>query len=222
MTLTIAHRGASAQETENSLAAFRTAKTMRADAVELDVHATSDGALVVHHDPTIGGDSIAALPVAAVTTHRLANGEPVPTLEQALETLDGIDVFVEVKDLDARHDACLFDVLDHGPTPDRYQVHSFDHRIVERLWARRPGMRYGVLRCAYPVAPLAGVAEAGAQALWQLESLIDPALIRAAHAADLVVYAWTVDEPDRMQELAKWGVDGLCTNVPDVAKAVTE
>jgi len=53
--LVIAHRGASGYEVENSLAAFRAAARLRADAVELDVHAAADGTLVVHHDETIGG-----------------------------------------------------------------------------------------------------------------------------------------------------------------------
>ena len=63
--LVIAHRGASSVELENSLAAFRAARGHGADGVELDVHATIDGEIVVHHDPSIMG-----LPIAQTRANR--------------------------------------------------------------------------------------------------------------------------------------------------------
>ena len=75
----IAHRGASAIELENSLAAFRAAAGQGADAVELDVHATQDGELVVHHDPSIMGLPIAQASMRDLSRLRLPNGEPLPT-----------------------------------------------------------------------------------------------------------------------------------------------
>src|SRR5688572_25175612 len=92
----IAHRGASAHDTENSLAAYRRAIALGADGIELDVHATRDGHLVVHHDPALPGlGPIAELEAALVRSHRLANGEPVPSLPQALEAIGDRDVWVE-------------------------------------------------------------------------------------------------------------------------------
>src|SRR5207249_7146490 len=83
--LVIAHRGASARELENSLAAFRAAGPLGADAVELDIHATADGTLVVHHDEAVAGRHIPHLTGRQVRELRLQNGEPVPTLPEALE-----------------------------------------------------------------------------------------------------------------------------------------
>ncbi|MDO8665828.1 MAG: glycerophosphodiester phosphodiesterase family protein, partial [Gemmatimonadales bacterium] len=85
--LVIAHRGASGYEVENSLAAFRAAHTLGADAVELDVHATADGALVVHHDEMIGPHHIAHCSLKEVRAQPLKNGESVPTLEEALAVI---------------------------------------------------------------------------------------------------------------------------------------
>ena len=83
----IAHRGASGYEYENSLAAFRRAVMLDADGVELDVHATRDGAFVVHHDrelPDVG--AIPLLSLAEVRAARLRNGERVPLLSEVLAT----------------------------------------------------------------------------------------------------------------------------------------
>ncbi|MBI2615573.1 MAG: hypothetical protein HYW52_07870 [Gemmatimonadetes bacterium] len=82
--MVIAHRGASGYEHENSLAAFRAAVRIGADGIELDIHDTADGAIIVHHDPLVDGRPIRELPGALVSRHRLPNGEPVPTLGQAL------------------------------------------------------------------------------------------------------------------------------------------
>ncbi len=217
--LVIAHRGASAYEYENSLAAFRAAVRLGADGIELDVHDTGDGALVVHHDPSLGGRPIRELTAADLPAQRLPNGEPVPTLAQALAAI-GRDcrVFVEVKSLAPPHDAALFAALDAGPAPAHYHVHGFDHRIVQRLTSQRRGLVGGVLSTAYPVDPWRQLSDAGAQELWQEAPVIDRALVDGAHQRGFRLYAWTVDDPQRARTLAALGVDGLCTNRLDVIR----
>ena len=133
MTLVIAHRGASRDEPENSLAAFRTAVAQDADGIELDIHGTTDGELVVVHDPVIDGTPIGALPASAVRRHRLENGEVIPTLTDSLKAIGlETDVFIEAKTLAATCDDALLAVIDAAPSPGRCQVHAFDHRIVHR------------------------------------------------------------------------------------------
>jgi len=207
-------------EPENSLAAFRRAVDLGADGVELDVHATSDGALVVVHDGTFAGQALSALTLDRLRAHRLANGEPIPTLAQALDTIGPhTDVFVEVKTLAPHLDAALLDVLDRGPAPPRCRVHSFDHRVVRRLCERRPALAGGILSVSYPVNPVAQLTDARAVDLWQEQALVDQSLVAAVHAAGGRVHAWTVDQPDRMRLLRDLGVDGICTNRPDVGVA---
>jgi glycerophosphoryl diester phosphodiesterase len=219
--LLIAHRGASAYELENSLAAFRLAVEQGADGIELDVHLTVDGVPFVHHDPQVGSLLISDATAAAIGALKLANGESVPTLAAALHAIGtATEVFVEVKSLDAVHDMQLLACLADGPAPDRYRVHSFDHRIVRRLKDQRPELSCGVLSASYPVHPLRPLQDASAGTLWQHESLVDAALIAAVHGSGYRVYAWTVDQPDRLRTLAEIGVDGVCTNHPDVAREV--
>ena len=221
MTLIVAHRGASAYDVENSLSAFRLAAAMGADGVELDIHVTADGVPVVHHDPVAGRYPIWRTALEELRRHRLANGEPIPTLAEALETIGhDLQVFIEVKGLAERHDRALLEVLAAGTAPKRYAVHSFDHRIVHRLRQQHPELSVGVLSTSYPIDPVRQARDAGAMRLWQQESLVDDALISACRAAEVLVYAWTVDESDRMRTLASLGVDAVCTNRPDFAREV--
>ncbi|HEY8105295.1 MAG TPA: glycerophosphodiester phosphodiesterase [Gemmatimonadales bacterium] len=212
----IAHRGASGYEYENSLAAFRRAVMLDADGVELDVHATKDGRMVVHHDAALPGvGPIGGLDLLALRQTRLPNGEPVPLLSEVLDLMGNRDVWVEVKALDPTWDGELLKVLDGGPAPGRYAVHSFDHRLVRRLGAARPGLRRGVLLSAYLADPVSAMEAAGASTLWQEWHYVDEELVRTVHAADRTIIAWTVNELADLRRLAHLGVDGLCGNYPD-------
>jgi glycerophosphoryl diester phosphodiesterase len=212
----IAHRGASGHATENSLAAFRRAVALGADAVELDVHATRDGVLLVHHDATVEGlGTIATHTCAALATHRLANGEPIPTLAQALEACEGVEVWIEVKTLPAALDRLLLETIDRAPAPDRCAVHGFDHRIVARLGRHRPTLRRGALLASYLLDTVGAIRETGAKTLWQECHLIDESLVQTAHLSGLAIVAWTVNDDIDARRLTALGVDGLCGNFPD-------
>jgi glycerophosphoryl diester phosphodiesterase len=212
----IAHRGASGYEYENSRAAFRRAVMLDADGVELDVHATRDGAIVVHHDPEIPGfGAISLLSRAEARQVRIRNGEPLPLLSEVLDLVGDRDVHVEVKSLPEEHDGELLEVLDHGPAPQRYAVHSFDHRIVRRLGVCRPELKRGILLSAYLDDPVAAMRGVGATTLWQEWQQVDQDLVTQLHDAGFAIIAWTVNEIGDMERMARLGVDGLCGNYPD-------
>jgi glycerophosphoryl diester phosphodiesterase len=187
-----------------------------ADGVELDVHATSDGGIVVHHDPDIpGAGPIAQLTVAGARKALLRNGETVPLLSEILELVGDRDVWVEVKSLPQRYDTALFAILDQGPSPDRYAVHSFDHRIVHRLGEARPSLRRGILLSAYLRDAVAVMQSVGATTLWQEWQQVDQDLVNQVHQAGGTVIAWTVNEIGDLDRMVRLGVDGLCGNYPD-------
>jgi len=221
--LVIAHRGASARELENSLAAFRAAAALGADAVELDVHAAADGTIVVHHDPAIAGQSISQLTAKHLAALRLANGEPIPALADVLGALGtALQVFVEVKSLAPKFDERLLGVLRDGPNPSGYAVHAFDHRVVLRLGNLWPALRRGVLDASYPVRPLAALRDAGATILWQEHTLVDRSLVDLLHGAGMQLIAWTVDDASETRQLLEIGVDGICTNRPEVGRRTVD
>jgi len=212
----IAHRGASGYEYENSRAAFRRAVMLDADGVELDVHATRDGTIVVHHDAEIPGfGPIALLSRAEARQVRIRNGEPLPLLSEILELVGDRDVYVEIKSLPETHDEELLAVLDRGPAPARYSLHSFDHRIIRRLGGCRPDARRGILLSAYLADPVAAMRGVGATTLWQEWQQVDRDLVTRVHEAGFSIIAWTVNEIGDLERMARLGVDGLCGNYPD-------
>ena len=215
----LAHRGASGYAVENSLAAFREAIRLGADGVELDVHADRDGGLVVHHDPGIAGlGPIASHTLASIRAVRLANGEPIPTLSEALVVLSGLEVWIEVKALPPSCDATLLRFIDDSPTPSRCAVHSFQHAIVARLGALRPSLCRGILLDSTPDDPAGLMRASGATVLWQEHHLIDASLVNAVHGERGEVIAWTVNERTEARRLAALGVDALCGNDPDLLR----
>ena len=218
--LIIAHRGASGYEIENSLAAFRAAGELGADAVELDIHSTADGALVVHHGETIADHHIAHCTLEDVRAHPLANGEPIPTLREALDVIvPKMIAYVEIKYVAKAADERLFEVIERSGAPNRVALHSFDHRIIRRMGEKRPFIRRGVLSASYPVYPVRSLEDADASILWQHHQHVDYLLVASVHGAGKAVFVWTVNDPAEVRRFLALGVDGICTDFPDVARA---
>lgn len=220
----IAHRGVTRDHLENSIGAFARAVELGADGVELDVHCTADGVVLVHHDPVLRGTSsdaaLAGRPIAALTSgeaasFRLADGQAPPTLAQVAHTLGGpLTLYCELKG--ASTAGAALDVL--RQYPGQSAVHAFDHRQIADARTVAPTTPRGVLEVSRHVDPAAVLRAVGARDLWQLAEFVDEALVRDVHAAGGRVIAWTVNSAQQMERFAAWGVDGLCTD--DVALAL--
>ena len=221
-TAVIAHRGASRAEQENTVAAFRRAAEMGADAVELDVRRTADGVLVVHHDPRLGdGRTIIETAAADLPAQ-------VPTFAEALDACAGMWVNVEIKndgsepDFDPT-DSIADDTIAHlvGRHEDhRWVISSFRMETVDRCRALAPTIRTAWLCAAAPEGIAQTLVTKGHIALHPWVALLARSTVEECHAAGVQVNTWTCDDPERMAELIGWGIDGICTNVPDVALAV--
>lgn len=216
----IGHRGAPRERPENTLASFLRALDLGADAVELDVHATSDGVVVVHHDfipradsnvATLRGRPIAALTAAELETFQVS-GEPIPTLTDVLEAIGSrATVYVEIKGHDI--EAAVVATIASVRSAQHVAVHSFDHRAVVRARAMQPTLASGILSASYLIDPQGALRAANARDYWQEASMLDEALVDAVHAGKGRVIAWTVNDPEHARRLASIGVDGICTDV---------
>jgi glycerophosphoryl diester phosphodiesterase len=212
----IAHRGAKRELPENSIAAFRRSFERGADAIELDVHATSDGVVVVHHDPTIdratrtAGRAISGMTWDELRQVELAPGVGVPSLADVLAgTPPTKTVYVEIKGDGI--EVAVIGVIRAAAVP--CAVHSFDHQAIARCRELAPEIPRGIL---FEKAPddvmLQGLRTYGARDLWPRWDLIDAPLVAEAHDAGARVIAWTVNSVRSARSLADMGVDGLCTD----------
>jgi glycerophosphoryl diester phosphodiesterase len=214
--LVLAHRGASVAAAENSPAAFALADTMGADGVELDVRRAPDGRLLVVHDPLPGS-------LADIDTLGAA------TLAEVLDACgDRMLVNVEIKNwrTDSFYDptmALVPPILDElrrrgSNAAHRWLISSFSWSTVAACREYAPEIATACLTSArVDAATIEQLAAAGHQALHPWEGQLDESLVSACHRHGLAVNAWTCNDPGRLVELRDLGVDGVCTDVPDVA-----
>ncbi len=225
MAAVIAHRGAGDAASENTLEAFRLARELGADWVELDVRRTVDGVAVVHHD--------AHLADGRRIGHMNADELPdyVPSLAEALEACDGVGVHLEIKNLpdDPDYDSenlvadAVAGLIAAYLGPDRAVVSSFNVAAVQAVRAVDSSIPTALI-CGI-VSPQHAVERARANemsAVHAFDAMCDSSFVRRAHDAGLIVNAWTVNDARRMAELLDMGIDGLITDVPDVARAVVD
>ncbi len=218
----LAHRGASRAERENTVDAFRRAHEMGADGVELDVRRTADDVLVVHHDPRVGDGRVIR------QTQSAELPEHIPTLDQALDACAEMWVNLEIKNDENEPDFDpsewvadrTMELLDQRGESERWLMSSFRIETMDRCRTVAPQVRTAWLTSITPDDAVETLVARGHVALHPWVRLLDRGMIDRCHAAGIVVNTWTCDDPVRMRELIQWGVDGICTNVPDVARAV--
>ncbi len=227
MVRVIAHRGASAAAPENTVEAFRLARSLGADWVELDARRTGDAQVVVHHDAELAdGRTI-------VDLLRSELPDPVCDLTDALDACEGMSINIEIKnwpadpDFDeseavARHVVAL---VQERSLHDRVLISCFHYPTIALVRELDPTIPTAFLHLLIDRSwdeLAADVAAAGHTALHPWDGLVDESLMAAATAHGLEVNVWTVDDPGRMAELIALGVDGLCTNVPDIARRIVD
>lgn len=221
MVRVIGHRGASATHPENTIEAFQAAAEQGAHGVELDVRRSADDVLVVFHD--------AHLPDGQVVREVAAVDLPpsIPTLAEALEACADSWINIEIKnmpddpDYDAEHglSVAVAGLIMAFGAADRVIVSSFDISSVDRIRSIDPTIptAWLVWGGADPGSLIDRSVAHGHQAIHPADLLVDEAFVRRAHDAGLEVNVWTVDDPDRIRQLAAIGVDGIITNAPTVA-----
>jgi glycerophosphoryl diester phosphodiesterase len=228
--LVLGHRGSPRRARENTLEAFALAREDGADGVELDVHRTRDGVLVVHHDADVAGFGVLA--EHAVADVRAAHPW-IPTLAEVLDECRGLLVNIEIKnsprdadfDPDESAAAAVVDLLAARGASDRVLVSSFHLPSIDRVHALDLAVPTGYLTVMKPppLDAIAAVVVGGHHSVHPFFGVLADAgaatVVAAARVAEVAVNPWTVDDPDEIRRLAAAGVDALITDVPAVARA---
>jgi glycerophosphoryl diester phosphodiesterase len=233
----VAHRGGALLWAENSLTAFREAIALGADLLELDVHLTRDGEVVVIHDPTLERTTTGRGAVRNMTWAELrgltlrGTAEPIPRLRDVLELAapSAAGLLVEIKvgvDRVAYPgiEEKVLALLSDAGVLDRTTVMAFDWTILARLRAQSARVRLtGLLSergAALRGSARAAVAQLhalGASDLGIEHTLLTADLVAAARAAGLTIGVWTVNEPADLSRALAAGVDYVTTDRPDLA-----
>jgi glycerophosphoryl diester phosphodiesterase len=238
----LAHRGGSLHPpnvgVENTLRAFTEAVSMGFRYLETDVHATSDGVLVAFHDEDLARVTdrpglITDLPWRQVKAARIGGREPIPTLDQVLESLPQTRVNIDIKSPGAIEP--LWATIRAHAAYERVCVGSFSNRSLaafRRLAGPRVATAAGRLGTAamrfLPAAVTSWLATP-AQVLQiprtyviagREVALVTPALLGTAHRLGKQVHVWTIDDADEMTELLELGVDGIVSDRIDVLRDV--
>ena len=218
MAKIMGHRGAPADEPENTLSSFRRALAVGVAAVEMDVQLTKDGRLAVIHDETLDRTTNGRGPLRDFTLAELKNldagrGEPIPSLEEVFDLVQGkADLVVELKQPEAA--GALLDFFQKRRAFEGTTVVSFWHPAVKALKQAEPRLNTGVLLVGCPADPvgLARAARAGTLAL--NFRYVNRELVDAAHQQDIKVMVWNIDDPDTLTPYLAMDLDAICTNRP--------
>jgi glycerophosphoryl diester phosphodiesterase len=223
--LVIAHRGASGERPENTPTAYELAVKQRADMIEIDLHRTRDGAIVITHDAELaalcGRGEIADATLAEVRALDAGDGQRVPTLDEVLDAFGARVAFnLELKrGVDAVYDgmeAQALEAVESRSLASRTLWSSFYDPVLERLRSLSDAARIGLLISRrFPHDFVARARAIGAEAVHPEAKVASPELIRTAHDAGLAVHVFTVDDAKEMRRFLEMGVDGIFTNYPE-------
>ena len=212
---------------ENTMASFERALELGADWVELDVHLSRDGALIVIHDETLerttnGHGQVREHTLAELRTLDAGDGQHIPTLDEVLAWARDRKTVVDIEIKNApiyypNIEDKVVAAVNEAEMIERVIVISFDHAAVKRVKELDSRIATGVLYGCRPLdggVPLAH--DARADAVLPHWTYITAEDVQLAHNAGISVAPWATSDPDAMRHLIDCGVDAIATNHPDV------
>ena len=236
-TLVIAHRGASAYSPENTMEAFRLAVDMKADGIEIDVHFSKDGHIMVLHDEKIDRTSNGQGKVTDYTLEELKffdfgckfknayTGTKIPTLDELYELLLTNDMIlnIEIKTSDPKMPRALYEITKKYGLEDRIIYSSFDHLQLARMLEVNkdafvaPLYSFNMLNAWDYAENMKALAS---HPNYKQITVNFPEYVEKCHEKGIRVHPWTCDAPEVITALAEAGCDAIITNVPDKAREV--
>jgi glycerophosphoryl diester phosphodiesterase len=223
----IGHRGASAQAPENTFASFDLAISQGADAVETDIRATKDGALVLMHDATVdrttnGRGAVGELRLAEIEALDAGSwfgprfaGERAPTLDGFLARYARrLPLVLEIKEPGTV--AGIVDLVNQHQAEATYV--SFHVAALERVLQITPEARVGILTTTLDEELMTRAAGLGSGELVALASAVTLELVQSVHRLGLAIRAWGIRDVGSLLRVASMGVDGVAVDWPGAAR----
>lgn len=249
--LVMAHQGGADLAPSNTMAAFRNAAQMGVDVLELDVHTTKDGVVVVIHDATVDRTTNGVGSVHDLTLSELqkldagyrfspdngqtfpfrGQGVAIPTLQEVLSAFPALRINIEIKQADPPMEQAVAELIQQAGAQNRVLVVASNQDVIERFRALMPDVATGAsesevrgffyaqtLRVSAFYRPTADALQVPEN--FGSIQVLSPHFVQAAHAREVAVHAWTINDPEAMRRLLAMGVDGIITDRPDLALEV--
>ncbi|EDY60621.1 MULTISPECIES: glycerophosphodiester phosphodiesterase family protein [Streptomyces] len=218
--LTIGHRGVMGTEPENTLRSFVAAQQAGLDVIELDLHLSKDGALVVMHDTDVDRTTDGTGPIAEKTLSELraldaGRGEHVPVFEEVLDAVRS-PLQAEIKDLGAAR--ALAEVLLRRDLVSRVEVSSFHDEAIAEIGRLVPGVRTALIGSRFGPDIVERAVEAGAETVCLNIRRLTLEVVQAARKADLKIIGWVVNTQDQLRLVRALGLDGATTDYPEIKR----
>ncbi|MFF4117001.1 glycerophosphodiester phosphodiesterase [Streptomyces sp. NPDC001714] len=218
--LTIGHRGVMGVEPENTLRSFVAAQQAGLDLIELDLHLSKDGALVVMHDAEVDRTTDGTGPIAEKTLEELrgldaGRGERVPVFEEVLDAVR-TPLQAEIKDVAAAR--ALAEVMQRRDLVSRVEVSSFHDEAVAEIARLVPGVRTALIASRYGTDVVERAQEARAATLCLNIRRLTLEVVEHARKADLRVIGWVVNTQDELRLVRALQLDGATTDYPEIKR----
>ncbi len=224
--MVIGHRGAPAQAPENTLLSFETALRMGADMIELDIQQTADGHIVCIHDEEVdrttdGHGNVCELTYDQIRALDAGSGQRIPLLTEVLDFAKGkIGVNIEIKAPNIEERALK--MVKERNMLGEVIFSSFLHKSLVKVKSLEPRAFTAVLYSSEMDDVVTYAKGLGADAINPLFFILDEETIRTAHEAGLRVYPWTLNDEEFITEYVRLGVDGVISDMPDLAAKVID
>ncbi|MET8450538.1 glycerophosphodiester phosphodiesterase [Streptomyces sp. NPDC005209] len=218
--LTIGHRGVMGVEPENTLRSFVAAQQAGLDLIELDLHLSKDGALVVMHDAEVDRTTDGAGPIAEKTLAELraldaGRGERVPVFEEVLDAVQA-PLQAEIKDVAAAR--ALAEVMLARDLVSRVEVSSFHDEAIAEIARLVPGVRTALVASRYGTDVVDRATAVGATTLCLNIRRITLEVVEHARKADLRIIGWVVNTQDHLRLVRALELDGATTDYPEIKR----
>ncbi|MFE5688488.1 glycerophosphodiester phosphodiesterase [Streptomyces sp. NPDC056512] len=218
--LTIGHRGVMGVEPENTLRSFVAAQHAGLDLIELDLHLSKDGALVVMHDADVDRTTDGRGPIADKTLAELraldaGRGERVPVFEEVLDAVSK-PLQAEIKDVAAAR--ALADVMLRRDLVSRVEVISFHDAAIAEIARLVPGVRTALVASRYGTDVVERATTVGATSLVLNIRRLTQEIVERARKADLRIIGWVVNTQDDLRLVRALGLDGATTDYPEIKR----
>ncbi|WP_276388595.1 glycerophosphodiester phosphodiesterase [Eudoraea chungangensis] len=225
--LIIGHRGAMGHETENSLASIQKALDMQVDMIEIDVFQIASGEIVVFHDDRIdrltdSKGSLESLNLEGVKSLTLEGNHKIPLLTEVLDLVNHkVRLNIELKGANTANkvSAILEKYMEeYGWKLDDFVISSFNWEELQLMRQANAHIAIAVLTDKNPLDAVSTAKALSAIAINPYYKTLKKRMVKNIQELGFKVYTYTVNEPEEIEKMRSFGVDGIFTNFPERAK----